>query len=97
MVKTFDEYVNEAFRPAVNANHSDIILNMLTMEYKNNNQQLLDALVADNDKFFDNVAKDYAAYVTGAFGTSGENASIIKQAKEACVKFKASVKMGIIS
>lgn len=95
-IKNYDEYVSEAFKPSVNTNHEQIVIDMLTMEYRNKNKSLMDALVGDDEKFFDNLAKDYAAYVTGAFGNSGENATIIKKAREACVKFKASVKLGIL-
>lgn len=95
-MKTLNEYLNEAYKPKASDDHKALVFNMLTNEYKANNDKIMQALSDSDDKFFTNLVKDYTTFVLGYFGAGDETAEKVKkEAQEGVTAFKATVKLGM--
>lgn len=95
-MKTLNEYLNEAYKPKASDDHKALIFNMLTNEYKANNDKIMQALSDSDDKFFKNLVNDYTTFVLGYFGAGDETAEKVKkEAQEGVTAFKATVKLGM--
>lgn len=95
-MKTFNEYLNEAYKPKASDDHKALIFNMLTNEYKANNDKIMQALSDSDNKFFNNLVNDYTTFVLGYFGAGDETAEKVKkEAQEGVNAFKATVKLGM--